>query len=223
MFIYLSCFLFCIGFGNSNTQTFLLTLRTIYTHTLLLLLCAVESNKEPRIKLSQELEKVTLPGRKCVYRFYGLGPNNNRIPLVDYMCLADEDPPKACRNDDDDGILCRNPFQQQDRIRIFPARVEALHTLVFDGGNSSAGMNTTADCTNSSSSIGDGDGSGGNNSGSSSLSETRAYVLKQLREEFPDSITRYESPTRYDVVVSPKLYTYFHELWEKNAPISERR
>eukprot|EP00532_Pseudo-nitzschia_australis_P008925 CAMPEP_0168179506 /NCGR_PEP_ID=MMETSP0139_2-20121125/9896_1 /TAXON_ID=44445 /ORGANISM="Pseudo-nitzschia australis, Strain 10249 10 AB" /LENGTH=601 /DNA_ID=CAMNT_0008099373 /DNA_START=76 /DNA_END=1881 /DNA_ORIENTATION=+ len=180
----------------------------------------VESNKEPRIKLSQELVKVTVPGRKRVYRFYGLGPNNNRIPLVDYMCLAEEDPPKACRNNDgdDDGILCRNPFQQQDRIRIFPGRVEALHALVFDGGTNGAGV--TADRTNSSS-VGYDGGSGG--SSGNSLSDTRAYVLKQLLEEFPDSITRYESPTRYDVLVSPKLYTYFHGLWEKNAPIPERR
>merc|ERR1719491_2917345 len=51
----------------------------------------VELNGLPRIKLSQELGKVTVPGRKRVYRFYG--GNNSKTPIVDYMCLAEEDPP----------------------------------------------------------------------------------------------------------------------------------
>ena len=84
---------------------------------------------------------------------------------------------------------------------IFPSRIEPLHSLVFDKGN--VVDPEKADY--------------------GSLSETRSYVLKQLHEEFPDTITRYENPTEYDVMVSPKLYNYLHELWERNAPIEERR
>lgn len=31
----------------------------------------VEINKQPKIKLSEDLEKVTIPGRKDIYRLYG--------------------------------------------------------------------------------------------------------------------------------------------------------
>mmetsp|Transcript_575 Transcript_575/g.1396 ORF Transcript_575/g.1396 Transcript_575/m.1396 type:complete len:173 (-) Transcript_575:1998-2516(-) len=166
-------------------------------------MAAVEFRNEPRIKLSQELAKVTLPGRKRAYRLYG-GPGN-RVPLVDYLCLADEDPPQACGEATDErGVLCRNPFRPQDRIRVFPGGVKALHQLVFDGASSCCGSDDCGyEC--------------------SGLSESREYVLQQLRDEFPESVTRYQQPTTYDVMVSPKLYCYLHELWEKHAPVTERR
>jgi len=163
----------------------------------------VEYNGEPRIKLSEELVKVTLPGRKRVYRLYG-GPNH-QTPLVDYLALADEEPPCAIVGSVSDrkaeaaarrGVLCRHPFRHQHRIRVFPSRVQELHGLVF--GSSSSNNSTR-------------------------LSETRDYVLKQLSDEFPESVTRYESPIPYDVMVSEKLYTYLHELWETHAPVPERR
>lgn len=31
----------------------------------------VEINKQPKIKLSEDLEKVTIPGRKDIYRLFG--------------------------------------------------------------------------------------------------------------------------------------------------------
>lgn len=31
----------------------------------------VEINRQPKIKLSEDLEKVTIPGRKDIYRLYG--------------------------------------------------------------------------------------------------------------------------------------------------------
>ena len=158
----------------------------------------VECKGEPRIKLSEEMTKVTLPGRKCVYRLYG-GPNHN-TPLVDYMTLSDEEPPTSTNGE---GILCRDPFQHQHRIRVFPSRVKALQTVVFDGGNLSDAAITTVD--------------------PKTLSETRKYVQMQLLEEFPEAVTRYENPTKHDVMVSPLLYAYLHKLWENNAPIPERR
>ena len=160
----------------------------------------VESNGEPRIKLSQDLVKVTIPGRKRAYRLYG--GNDHKTPLVDYMCLADEDPPKAGK--ENGGVICRNPFRQQHRLMIFPSRVLPLHHLVFDKGIVVDSDNNKASCDRL-------------------LSETRTYVQTQLHEEFPDTITRHENPKEYDVMVSPKLYSYLHELWEREAPIEERR
>src|SRR5258708_2430200 len=40
----------------------------------------------PRIKLSQEIGKVTIPGRKSVYRLY----DSHDQPKVDYMSFSDE-------------------------------------------------------------------------------------------------------------------------------------
>eukprot|EP00536_Pseudo-nitzschia_multiseries_P008091 jgi/Psemu1/256893/estExt_Genewise1Plus.C_2000023 len=165
----------------------------------------VEFRNEPRIKLSQDLEKMTLPGRKRAYRLYG-GPNN-RVPLIDYLCLADEDPTQTCCEETNKrGVLCRNPFRPQERIRVFPGRVKDLHQLVFDG-SSYESDDCKSECDYE----------------CPSLSETRNYVLEQLRKEFPETVTRYERPTPHNVMVSQKLYNNLHELWEKNAPIPERR
>jgi len=190
----------------------------------------VECKGEPRIKLSEEIVKVTLPGRKRIYRLYG-GPNGT-TPLLDYMTLADEEPPSpssssCCGDDQNDskdnndknenenngGILCRDPFRQQHRLRVFPKKVKPLQSLVFDGGKGVVLQNEENE-TKETSSI---------TSNTNPLSLARDYLNQQLSEEFSDEITKYENPTKYDIMVSPKLYAYLHELWEKNAPVPTRR
>lgn len=156
----------------------------------------VECKGEPRIKLSEEIVKVTLPGRKRIFRFYG-GKDGNE-PLLDYMTFADEEPPIACVDDKTStGILCRHPFQHQHRVRVFPKRIEPLQSLVFQGGNVVREPKK--------------------------LSNARDYVSKQLSNEFPDNITSYQNASCYDMMVSPSLYTYLHNLWEQNAPVPELR
>lgn len=160
----------------------------------------VEIDGSPRIKLSQELVKVTIPGRKNIFRFFG-GPDK-QTPLLDYMCLADEDPPILTEKEgSNSGILCRHPFQQQKRLMVFPSRIEPLHRLVFDRGEVVNDYDHDV----------------------KHLSKTREYVQKQLLEEFPDTITRHENPEEYNVMVSTKLYNYLHSMWEKEAPLEERR
>lgn len=53
------------------------------------------------------------------------------------------------------------------------------------------------------------------------LSVTRGRVLEQLNNVFPDSITRYENPQPYKVMVSTELFRFLHNLWEREAPIAE--
>jgi len=194
----------------------------------------VELNGIPRMKLSQELGKVTVPGRKRVYRLYG--GNNSKTPIVDYMCLADEDPPtiakatnKGGETGEGGGILCRHPFRQQQRLLVFPSRVKPLHRLVFAKGNAVVVNDNEGDSDDD---VDDNDNYiDGSNGGSTThttynslLSKTRTYVQQQLDEEFSHiGVTRYENPNEYNVMVSPKLYTYLHELWEQEAPIEERR
>lgn len=84
----------------------------------------VEVNGEPRIKFSENVEKVTIPGRKMAYRLYG----DDRSPIMDMLMLADETPPTP-----GEGILAYHPFESLKRSRVRPARVEPLYSLVWNG------------------------------------------------------------------------------------------
>ncbi|PIO59062.1 nicotinate phosphoribosyltransferase, (NAPRTase) family, partial [Teladorsagia circumcincta] len=56
----------------------------------------------PKIKLSQEVSKITIPGRKKCFRLYG----KTGYAILDLLMLEDEAEPKANQQ-----ILCRHPFQ----------------------------------------------------------------------------------------------------------------
>ncbi|XP_060076292.1 nicotinate phosphoribosyltransferase-like isoform X2 [Ylistrum balloti] len=85
----------------------------------------VEVNQRPRIKLSEDVEKVTIPGRKIAYRLFGADGN----ALVDLMLQPDESPPNLNTR-----ILCRHPFQESKRAYVCPAKMEQLHKLYWDNG-----------------------------------------------------------------------------------------
>ncbi|KAJ8322167.1 hypothetical protein KUTeg_000638 [Tegillarca granosa] len=85
----------------------------------------VEIDSKPRIKLSEDVEKVTIPGRKIAYRLYGSDGN----ALVDLMLQPDEKIPGINQR-----ILCRNPFQESKRAYVCPAHVEKLHKVYWKNG-----------------------------------------------------------------------------------------
>jgi nicotinate phosphoribosyltransferase len=84
----------------------------------------VEIDGSPRIKLSQQVEKVTIPGKKDVYRLYGA----NQTALADIMVLEGEAPPVPGGK-----ILCVHPFDDKKRVYVIPERVEKLTKCVWDG------------------------------------------------------------------------------------------
>lgn len=84
----------------------------------------VEVNGQPRIKLSQELTKVTIPGRKEAYRLIGVEGR----PLVDLLIQSGEEVPVPGQR-----ILCRHPFAEAKRAYVTPARVVPLHQCIWDG------------------------------------------------------------------------------------------
>lgn len=86
----------------------------------------VEINGQPRIKLSQDPSKVTIPGRKEAYRLVAA----NGSPLLDLMIGCDEQPPQVGKK-----LLCRNPFDELRRAYVTPSAVIPLHELVWDGAN----------------------------------------------------------------------------------------
>lgn len=80
----------------------------------------VEINGKARIKLSQDVEKVTMPGNKLAYRLYG----RNGDPLNDLLQKEDEQPPEVGTK-----VLCRHPFDEKKRAYVTPTRVEPLYKV----------------------------------------------------------------------------------------------
>ena len=96
----------------------------------------VEINDCPRIKLSQEVEKLVIPGKKVVYRLFGA----NGKPLIDVMQLQDEEPPKVGERK-----LCRHPFIENKRAIVVPTSVQKLLELAWDGERGFVGQSRTMD------------------------------------------------------------------------------
>jgi nicotinate phosphoribosyltransferase len=87
----------------------------------------VEINGQPRIKLSQEPSKVSLPGKKEAYRLFGSAGH----ALVDLLIPSNAT--EAERPKPGERVLCLHPFEEQKRVHVVPAAVEPLHQIVWDG------------------------------------------------------------------------------------------
>lgn len=85
----------------------------------------VEINGLPRIKLSQDIGKLLIPGRKNIYRLYG----KDGIALMDFMQAGEEPVPEVGVQ-----ILARDPFNHSNRLHVTACEVRSLLTLVYDGG-----------------------------------------------------------------------------------------
>lgn len=84
----------------------------------------VEINNQPRIKLSEDVSKVSIPCKKRCYRLYG----KEGYPLVDIMTGENEPPPKVGER-----ILCRHPFNESKRAYVVPQCVEELLKCYWPG------------------------------------------------------------------------------------------
>nr|CAD1824572.1 unnamed protein product [Ananas comosus var. bracteatus] len=83
-------------------------------------------NNQPRIKLSEDVAKVSIPCKKRCFRLYG----REGYPLVDMMTGENEPPPKAGER-----ILCRHPFNESKRAYVVPQRVEELLKCYWPGSS----------------------------------------------------------------------------------------
>lgn len=77
------------------------------------------------IKLSPDVEKITIPGFKQAYRLC----NASGCPVVDLLQSAEEPAPTVGSR-----ILCRHPFQETKRAFVTPSQVQPLLKCVWDGG-----------------------------------------------------------------------------------------
>eukprot|EP00735_Rhodelphis_limneticus_P009049 TRINITY_DN2502_c1_g1::TRINITY_DN2502_c1_g1_i1::g.19330::m.19330 TRINITY_DN2502_c1_g1::TRINITY_DN2502_c1_g1_i1::g.19330 ORF type:complete len:535 (-),score=154.22,sp/Q55G10/PNCB_DICDI/56.18/0.0,NAPRTase/PF04095.11/3.9e-29,QRPTase_N/PF02749.11/0.14 TRINITY_DN2502_c1_g1_i1:310-1914(-) len=84
----------------------------------------VELDGVARIKISQDVNKVSIPCRKAAYRLYG----KDGHPLVDLMMREIDTPPQAGSK-----VMCCHPFQEQKRVYVVPQKVEPLTVEVWNG------------------------------------------------------------------------------------------
>lgn len=84
----------------------------------------VEINNQPRIKLSEDVTKVSIPCKKRCYRLYG----REGYPLVDIMTGENEPAPKV-----EERILCRHPFNESKRAYVVPQQIEELLQCYWPG------------------------------------------------------------------------------------------
>ncbi|XP_010263504.1 PREDICTED: nicotinate phosphoribosyltransferase 2-like [Nelumbo nucifera] len=89
----------------------------------------VEINNQPRIKLSEDVSKVSIPCKKRCYRLYG----REGYPLLDIMTGENEPPPKVAER-----ILCRHPFNESKRAYVVPQHVEELLKCYWPGDSDKA-------------------------------------------------------------------------------------
>jgi nicotinate phosphoribosyltransferase len=92
----------------------------------------VEISGKPRMKLSQEINKVLIPGRKKSFRLTG----KDGRPILDVMVARDEQEPVPGER-----FMCRHPFVARKRAFVTPSRVEQLDDVVFDKGKVVVCMN----------------------------------------------------------------------------------
>eukprot|EP00010_Vexillifera_abyssalis_P008832 CAMPEP_0201549600 /NCGR_PEP_ID=MMETSP0173_2-20130828/6053_1 /ASSEMBLY_ACC=CAM_ASM_000268 /TAXON_ID=218659 /ORGANISM="Vexillifera sp., Strain DIVA3 564/2" /LENGTH=525 /DNA_ID=CAMNT_0047959317 /DNA_START=248 /DNA_END=1825 /DNA_ORIENTATION=+ len=86
----------------------------------------VQLNGLPRLKISEDIQKVTIPGKKKAFRLISA---NNPHPVVDIMMLETEPDPKTGER-----ILCKHPFNESKRAFITPSKVVPLHSKVWTSG-----------------------------------------------------------------------------------------
>ncbi len=84
----------------------------------------VEAKGIPRIKVSQELSKMTIPGKKEAYRLFG----EDGYSLLDLMIKVGDEPPQPEKR-----VLCHHPFDHIKRVYVTPSKVLPLHHCVWDG------------------------------------------------------------------------------------------
>ena len=102
----------------------------------------VSVNDKPKIKLSQDVHKITMPGQKEAFRLY----SSDGHALIDLLQRPGEDPPQVrgkWQNGNLDGmstlqvgkrVLCRHPFEESKRAYVMPHKVESMYKRVWDNG-----------------------------------------------------------------------------------------
>lgn len=90
----------------------------------------VQVNDQPRMKLSEDQEKTTIPGSKAIYRLY----DGSGQPLLDLMALEEEPPPEIGKE-----VKIYELGKNMETQTVTPLRAELLHRVYFKNGQLSDG------------------------------------------------------------------------------------
>jgi len=155
----------------------------------------VAINNQPRIKRSEDSGKITLPGRKNVYRLYVKNPTKEDgvQAYLDLLTMADEPEPKISVP-----IMCMHPFDTTKKVVVTAQKVKALHQLMWAGQLTKEGQYELI----------------------RSLLDKRDIVKDELSHLRPDHL-RTANPSPYKVAVSPKLHGYLQELLQQTTIVPE--
>ncbi|ETE61820.1 Nicotinate phosphoribosyltransferase, partial [Ophiophagus hannah] len=85
----------------------------------------VEVNGSPRLKVTEDPEKTTLPGRKVVYRLW----DEAGFPCMDLMALEEESAPEAGQE-----VEYWSLGGTEKAGKVIPSAVEILHLVYFKDG-----------------------------------------------------------------------------------------
>ncbi|NXC22781.1 PNCB phosphoribosyltransferase, partial [Corythaeola cristata] len=85
----------------------------------------VEVNGSPCLKLTEDEEKMTIPGTKMIYRLYDATGH----PFMDLMALEEEPSPSAGQE-----LAIRVLGQLSETRKVVPTTVEPLHHTYFRDG-----------------------------------------------------------------------------------------
>ncbi|KAH8372524.1 hypothetical protein KR200_002950 [Drosophila serrata] len=166
----------------------------------------VEINGQPRIKLSQDVEKVTMPGNKNAYRLYSADGH----ALIDLLQKVSEPPPAVGQK-----VLCRHPFQESKRAYVIPSHVESLYKVYWKAGKICQQLPTLEQVREkvqiSLKTL--------RNDHKRTLNPT-PYKVSNILYKYIANLTNNIS-TFFQVAVSDNLYNFIHDLWLQNAPIGE--
>ncbi|NXV98683.1 PNCB phosphoribosyltransferase, partial [Calonectris borealis] len=85
----------------------------------------VEVNGSPCLKLTEDEEKMTMPGTKMIYRLYDSACH----PFMDLMALEEEPSPSAGQE-----LVVRVLGRLGEASKVVPTTVEPLHRMYFRDG-----------------------------------------------------------------------------------------
>jgi nicotinate phosphoribosyltransferase len=171
----------------------------------------VEINGKPRIKLSQEITKVTIPGAKEAYRLIGA----EGVPLLDLLVRVGESPPQPGRR-----LLCRHPFDERKRVYVTAAHVIPLLNVVWRGSKADASDAAETDAARLVAVAARAHGEAHLRARAPSVEVLRQFVRDQMQLIRADHL-RHLNPTPYKVSVTSELYHFIHDLWMREVPVPE--
>ena len=91
-------------------------------------------NDEPRIKLSEEIEKVTRPGSKSILRFYKSDEAKKLRPIFDILCLEEEVTELIEQVNQSKTIEVVTSLKDGDVKDFSVDKIEEISELVYDDG-----------------------------------------------------------------------------------------